>query len=101
MRAGRYRAGVTASVQRPLLYLDVDGPLLPFGAAEYPNHGTDPEACDVDANPLLARLDPGHGPRLLRLPCDLVWATAWMQEANTYIAPRLGLPDLPVVIRPE
>ncbi|MFI6588297.1 HAD domain-containing protein [Embleya sp. NPDC050493] len=92
---------MTGPPQRALLFLDVDGPLLPFGAAEYPNHGTDPRACDADANPLLARLDPGHGPRLLRLPCDLVWATAWMEEANTYIAPRLGLPELAVVIWPE
>ncbi|MYS85938.1 HAD domain-containing protein [Embleya scabrispora] len=92
---------MTGSVQRPLLFLDVDGPLLPFGAAEYPTHGTDPEARDADANPLLARLDPGHGPRLLRLRCDLVWATAWMEEANTYIAPRLGLPESAVVVWPE
>ncbi|MEU0935436.1 HAD domain-containing protein [Embleya sp. NPDC005971] len=92
---------MSVPMQRPLLFLDVDGPLLPFGAAEYPDHGADPEACDADANPLLARLDPGHGLRLSRLPCDLVWATAWMEEANTHIAPRLGLPALDVVVWPE
>jgi hypothetical protein len=51
----------------------------------------------VDANPLLARLNPGHGRRLLALPCDLAWATTWVDEANEVLAPLLGLPVLPVV----
>jgi hypothetical protein len=29
------------------------------------------------------------------------WATTWLDDANTEIAPRLGLPDLPVVAWPE
>ncbi|MBE1530727.1 HAD domain-containing protein [Actinomadura algeriensis] len=79
---------------RPLLFLDVDGPLLPFGGG--PRHkppGTAPTA-------QLARLDPRVGPRLAALPCDLVWATTWEDEANAEIAPRLGLPPLPVVAWP-
>ena len=35
------------------------------------------------------------------LPCDLVWATTWMAEANQWIAPKLGLPPLPVVEWPQ
>lgn len=50
-----------------------------------------------DGNPLLARLNPALGPLLRALPCDLIWATTWMQEANDVISPRLGLPALPVV----
>jgi hypothetical protein len=46
-------------------------------------------------------LNPQHGDRLLALPCDLVWATTWMAEANQWIAPELGLPALPVVEWPE
>ncbi|MFF0214388.1 HAD domain-containing protein [Streptomyces vinaceus] len=86
----------------PLLFLDVDGPLLPFGATSaelpdgYPTYGTRP-----DANPLLARLDPALGPRLLALPCELVWATTWMADANAWVAPRIGLPELPVVSWPD
>ncbi|WP_436773452.1 hypothetical protein [Yinghuangia sp. YIM S09857] len=84
---------------RPLLFLDVDGPLIPFGRASgaYPTYdmaGVPPEVAD---HPFLPRLDPAHGPQLAGLACDLVWATAWEGEANTYLAPRLGLPQLPVV----
>lgn len=81
--------------RRPLLFLDVDGPLIPFGGSGYPTHGT------AAANPLLTRVDPGHGPRLAALPCELVWATTWLEEANEAVAPRLGLPPLPVVAWPE
>lgn len=81
---------------RPLLFLDVDGPLIPFGAARYPTFGT--SAVD---NPLLTRVDPAHGPRLAALPCEVVWATTWMTEANDAVAPRLGLPALAVVVWPE
>ncbi|MFC5825878.1 HAD domain-containing protein [Nonomuraea insulae] len=84
------------TVQRPLLFLDVDGPLIPFGGTRpYPTFRDDA------ANPLLARIDPAHGPRLTALRCDLVWATTWMDDANECVAPRLGLPPLPVVTWPE
>jgi hypothetical protein len=102
----RYRAGVTGSAQRPLLFLDVDGPLIPFGvsARQYPDGYTDNQAgheLKTSSNPLLARIDPKHGPRLMALRCDLVWATAWMNDANECISPRIGLPQIPVVIWPE
>ncbi|MFE0364702.1 HAD domain-containing protein [Streptomyces griseoaurantiacus] len=86
---------MTGHQSRPLLFLDVDGPLLPFGAG--------PQRAPADTAPHahLARLDPRVGPRLSRLPCDLVWATTWGEEANTELAPRLGLPRLPVVAWPE
>ncbi|ANZ38990.1 hypothetical protein BBK82_25890 [Lentzea guizhouensis] len=77
----------------PLLFLDVDGPLLPFAGAKH----TGP----ADANPLLARLDPLHGPWLASLPCELVWATTWGTDANDVLAPLLGLPALPVATWPE
>lgn len=101
-----YGAGVTGSVQRPLLFLDVDGPLIPFGASAqlhpdgYPAYQTGYEL-KTASNPLLARIDPGHGPQLMALRCDLVWATAWMNDANECVSPRIGLPQLPVVIWPE
>ena len=53
------------------------------------------------ANPLLGRLNPQHGQWLAKLPCDLVWATTWIADANEVISPLLGLPDLPVVDWPD
>jgi hypothetical protein len=45
--------------ERPLLFLDVDGPLIPFGAAGgYPSFPADPTG-----NPLVERIDPALGPR--------------------------------------
>jgi len=90
----------------PLLFLDVDGPLIPFGATReqlpdgYPTYETErgPRATD---NPLITRINPALGPRLLALPCTLVWATTWMSDANDSIAPWLGLPELPVVDWPD
>lgn len=35
------------------------------------------------------------------LPCQLVWATTWEDEANAEIAPLIGLPQLPVVRWPD
>ncbi|MFD4546055.1 HAD domain-containing protein [Streptomyces sp. NPDC058467] len=96
-----------AGAERPLLFLDVDGPLIPFGATAqqypdgYPTFGTDPEPRKADAHPLLARIDPEHGARLTALRCELVWATTWMADANESIAPRIGLPELAVVPWPE
>ncbi|MGW0749662.1 HAD domain-containing protein [Streptomyces sp. NPDC002587] len=84
---------MTGSSARTLLFLDVDGPLIPFGAGPYPQGDDD--------HPLLARIDPALGPGLAALPCELVWATTWGTDANEWIAPRLGLPELPVVAWPE
>src|SRR4051812_11032539 len=89
-----YRATVTSAAERPILFLDVDGPLIPFGEGAR-------EPLTHEGNPLLGRLDPTVGPRLLALPCDPVWATTWRHEANDTIAPLLGLPRLPVVDWPK
>jgi hypothetical protein len=49
--------------------------------------------------PLRVWLNADHGPRLLALSevYELVWATTWGVEANTFVSPVLGLPELPVV----
>ncbi|WP_405162006.1 HAD domain-containing protein [Nocardia sp. NBC_01499] len=86
---------MTAHEGLPLLFLDVDGPLLPFGA------GPRPEPPSLTSIGHLARLRPEVGLLLAALPCELVWATTWEKEANTEIAPRLGLPRLPVIAWPD
>lgn len=108
-------------MRRPLLYLDVDGPLNPYAAKPhrrpegYATHRlltprwVAAERRRLDASglprkpvkPLRVWLNPDHGPALAGLPCDLVWATTWEEEANDFIAPLLGLPSLPVVTWPE
>ncbi|WP_329264354.1 HAD domain-containing protein [Streptomyces pseudovenezuelae] len=98
---------------RALLYLDVDGPLNPYAAQPerrpegYTTHRMKPDGWIAQhpglppsaVKPLRVWLNPGHGRALLALSdrYDLVWATTWRQEANTFIAPVLGLPALPVV----
>jgi hypothetical protein len=97
----------------PLLYLDVDGPLNPYAAKPhrrpegYTTHRMKPEGWLAQhpglppsrVRPLRVWLNPSHGQALLQLTdrYDLVWATTWREEANTFIAPVLGLPPLPVV----
>jgi len=85
-------------MRRPLLFLDVDGPLIPFGRSS----GDYETFTDADSgNPLLSRVDPALGPRLPALECDLVWATTWLADANECVAPLLGLPPLPVLDFPD
>jgi hypothetical protein len=100
---------------RPLLLLDVDGPLNPYRAPFLHHRGyvtrrLHPANWSARQQPgsrrlrrgLRVRLHPGHGPRLLALPYQLAWATTWMHEANEMIAPTIGLPsDLPVIEWPE
>lgn len=92
---------MTRPAQRPLLFLDVDGTLLPHDGAQLPSSLEQWDQWQHPSNPQLAKVTPGHGPRLLALPCDLMWATAWMHDANAVIAPLLALPELPVADLPE
>ncbi|MFD5225717.1 HAD domain-containing protein [Microbacterium sp. NPDC058342] len=104
--------------EKPLLLLDVDGPLNPYrlitkkGFLEpkvkpgerryqyerqemYPRGWAGPGALTV-------LLSPDHGDELRQLAevYDLVWATTWEHTANELIAPVLGLPELPVIRLP-
>lgn len=96
------------TVTPPLLLLDVDGPLNPWMAKPsrrpegYTTHRMRPTGWEQPyQKPLRVWLNHGHGEQLLALPFSLVWATTWMHEANEWIGPHLGLPELPVVIWPE
>ncbi|WP_204016736.1 HAD domain-containing protein [Sphaerimonospora thailandensis] len=83
---------------RPLVLLDVDGVLNPLrrSSPSFRRH-----TVVVDGAPYQVMLDPRHGPRLLELAratgADLAWATTWEDHANEEIAPRIGLPRLPVI----
>ncbi|MGW7445397.1 hypothetical protein [Kitasatospora sp. NPDC054795] len=102
---------------RPLLLVDVDGPLNPCAAKPYrrpdgyeTHRLTTPrwEAAErrrltawglphKAPKPLRVWLNPAHGPALAALPFDLAWATTWQEEANAFIGPLLGLPGLPYI----
>ncbi|MFD5140606.1 MULTISPECIES: hypothetical protein [unclassified Streptomyces] len=90
--------------RRPLLLLDVDGPLNPYAAAPqrrpagYSTHRMRPTGWENPWDkPLRVWLNHDHGADLLALPYELVWATTWKSEANEWIGPHLGLPTLPFV----
>lgn len=94
-KSGTAATTLAEVIPRPLLFLDVDGPLLPFGTPTPASEMRPLPASPVD------RLRPGIGAHLAALPCTLVWATTWQDDANAELAPRLGLPSLPVVTWPE
>ena len=96
------RGGMWPILVSMLLFLDVDGTLLPFGASRpYPVYEPGFAPPVAAAPPLLTRIDPALGPRLAALRCELVWATTWMDDANVCVAPWLGLPQLPLVDWPD
>lgn len=96
---------------KPLLLLDIDGPLNPWQAKQHRR----PEGCSTyRMNPLdqhgtpwtrLHRkrlrvwLKDAHGPQIMALGkyFELVWASTWGPEANTWIGPAIGLPELKYV----
>jgi len=82
---------------RPIVFLDVDGALLPFGDSVVPPAALESVAQADTANPLLSRIDRRLGPLLTSLGCELIWATTWMDDANEVISPLLGLPRLCVI----
>ena len=88
------------SSHRPLLFLDVDGPLNPYAAKPQRRpegyvtlrvpQETEPGIRLSRPTPLRVWLAPAHGPALLALDYDLCWATTWM---NQDVNPRIGLLD--------
>ena len=84
---------------RPLLLLDIDGVLNPFGAVGCPG-GYAEHVLFPGEEPV--RVNAGHGDWLRELAAEfsLVWATAWGEEANRRLAPLLGLDPLPVIPMP-
>jgi len=103
----------TATDGAGLLLIDVDGPLNPYAAKPHARpdgyatfrrtaRGDWYTGRDVRRHKgLRVWLHPGHGALLSALAEDTgltpVWATTWTHEANTRIAPAIGLPELPVI----
>lgn len=85
-------------VSKPLLLIDVDGPLNPWAQSNNQLR----KGKQFHLYKLLGHkvwLNRWHGEELFKLTdvFDLVWATTWEHEANSLIGPRIGLPELPVI----
>jgi hypothetical protein len=95
---------MTLSGGRPVIAVDVDGVLNPHkpgraAALGYQPHdydGPGPGGLPVSGTVWL-HTDHGRWLRKLAGHADLVWCTNWGQVAADVIAPRLGLPDMPVI----
>ncbi len=77
---------------KPLLLLDIDGVLAPYGAKDKSH---------LRPVPLheFAMFDPRHIDDLRDLGevFEIVWATMWCDDANKVMSPALKLPELPFV----
>lgn len=89
---------------KPLLLIDVDGPLNPYASSH--NTLNKHNRQNLDRRFILHRLagfkvwlSPWHGEQLLTLAdqFELTWATTWEHDANEWIGPHIGLPKLPVI----
>ncbi|AXH66237.1 hypothetical protein SEA_SATIS_76 [Streptomyces phage Satis] len=96
---------------KPLLLLDIDGPLNPWAANPnrrpegYGTHRLNPVDqhgvpwTRIHRKPLRVWLKEAHGSQILELAdlFELVWASTWGPEANRMIGPAIGLPELAYV----
>jgi hypothetical protein len=86
------------SLQKPLIFVDVDGVISLFGYVPRPDRMPGPLHW-IDG--VQHCIPPAMGPRLERLAeaYDLVWATGWEEKANEYLPHILRLPfrDLPTL----
>lgn len=88
---------------KPLLLLDVDGVFNPTASRRWLDQSDFRKRNTTVANGFTypVWINRAHGKQILDLATDhdleLVWCTTWEHEANQFIGPRLGLPELPVI----
>lgn len=78
--------------EKPLLLLDVDGVICPFGIF-IPKGFEHDSFLDV-----FWSREMGKRINRLRKHFDIVWATLWEESANHFISPLLGLPEFPYIV---
>lgn len=84
---------------RPLLLLDIDGVLNPYGTPDPPAGFTEHHLFP-DEEPV--RVNPTHGIWITTASdvLDIAWASSWNDDANRLLAPLLNIAPLPVVTMP-
>ncbi|MET8040516.1 HAD domain-containing protein [Micromonospora sp. NPDC005215] len=84
---------------RPVLLLDIDGVLSPYGTP-HPPVGYSAHALFPGEEAV--RVNPAHGAWITEASTvlDIAWATSWNDEANQLLAPLLHIAPLPVVTMP-
>ena len=82
----------------PVLLLDVDGVINPYGDACPPGYAEH----DLFPDDEPVRVNPDHGRWITELQdhYDVLWASGWNDEANDLLAPLLGIAPLPVLAMP-
>lgn len=75
-----------------MLYLDVDGVLLPLAKGDWQSERLRVGPFYVHVPTDLRVLVP-----TLHAAFEIVWATSWNEEANREVAPLVGLPTLPAL----
>lgn len=94
---------------RPLVLLDVDGPLNPPFSSRQRSRlgyhgGWRRKKAWVDGQQYRLFVNPEHGDWLRGLAAEagaeLAWASTWEEHANLWVAPLIGLPSLPVAPAP-
>lgn len=94
--------GPVMEAATPRVLVDVDGVLNPMirPSTRYRRH-----RCAPNGVTYKLWLNPDHGPMLQELAAvasaELVWATYWRDQANEWISPRVGLPQMPHVPIPR
>jgi hypothetical protein len=91
---------MTTEVPRPLLLLDVDGVLNPYGYRHRPPGFAEHHLFPEDEEPVLVNREHGTWITALTRAYDVTWATAWNEDANRLLAPLLGIAPLPVLAMP-
>lgn len=90
---------------RPLIMVDVDGVLNVITSSKERrrlcyHEGWVQRKADVGGLTFRLTVNPAHGPMLRRLAAetgaDLAWGTTWEDDANRFVGPLVGLPELPV-----
>ncbi|MGW3853323.1 HAD domain-containing protein [Micromonospora arida] len=86
-------------MDRPLLLLDVDGVLNPYGTPQPPSGYTEHHLFPGEEP---VRINPDHGAWIIEASTilDVTWATSWNDEANQFLAPLLHIASLPVITMP-